>query len=450
MSLSKQQKERDKAVRHLFDFIDKSETWAPRISNLIEMYMEPVVAYFDGDEQSTQIRMEQSPFGPMIYGFFMELMAVTAWDNESTTPIDDYLKQRGWREGQHGRRYLRALLDSDMHFLEATDVEPGSWVEVRPYGSNEPSQRIIERSGSENMHRYDALLARLVPFGKSHRFGSVLPLTHHGAQHLKENLDNVESDLKELYEEAVAEDGPEGLVENFADSIDHERQRRLEETGFMTFAIDALHGPSQAPPQMLNTDNERLVITKTRLPIVGDVQKIRTALDDQKELIADNDAHWSWLKSDGSDTLLGSIKIQGKYLELETNSVERSERGVAFLQTCLDENLIGKPMSLHEDFEHILSSPQASSPSPNSIDIAQHPELQSMIDDMLQKQYLMALDDPIPMLDDESPRSCAADPDKRHKAIDWVKYLENQESKNSAQSHDFTWMWKELGLLEYR
>ena len=450
MSVSKQQKERDKAVRHLFEFIEKSETWGPRISDLMAIYMRPVVAYFDEDERSVQLRMEQSPFGPMIYGFIMEMMAVTSWDGESATPIEAYLKQRGWREGRHGRRYLRALLESDMHFLEVTAVEPGRWAEVRPYGSNGPSERIIERGGSENMHPYDALVARLVPLGKAHRFGSVLPLTHHGAQHLKDSLDNVESDLKELYEEAVAEDGPEGLVENFVDGVDEERRLRTEETGFMNFAIDALRGPTQTPPQMFNTDNERMVITKTRLPIVGDVQEIRTALDDQDELFADNDAHWSWLKSDGSNTLLGSIKIQDKYLEFESNSVERSERGVAMLQTCLDEDLVGAPMSVHENFQDTLSAPQAPSRSSNSIDIAQHPELQSMVQDMLKKQYLTALDEPIPMLDNESPRVCAADPDKRHKAIDWVKYLENQESKSPASSHDFTWMWKELRLVEYR
>lgn len=59
--------------------------------------MRPVVGYFDEDESRMQLRMEQSPFGPMIYGFIMEMMAVTSWDDESATPIEAYLKQRGWR-----------------------------------------------------------------------------------------------------------------------------------------------------------------------------------------------------------------------------------------------------------------------------------------------------------------------------------------------------------------
>ena len=54
------------------------------------------------------------------------------------------------------------------------------------------------------------------------------------------------------------------------------------------------------------------------------------------------------------------------------------------------------------------------------------------------------------MMDNESPRSCAASSDKRHKAIDWVKYLENQESKSPNPSQDFSWMWEELGLTDYR
>ncbi len=64
--------------------------------------------------------------------------------------------------------------------------------------------------------------------------------------------------------------------------------------------------------------------------------------------------------------------------------------------------------------------------------------------------YLKTLDEAIPMLDNESPRACAADPDKQHKVIDWLKYLENTESKSPSPTQDFTWMWEELGLSSHR
>jgi len=312
MSVTKQQKERDKAIRHLFDYINSSDIWGPRIEQMTDHFMRPVVEYFDEPESHVKLKLEHSPYGSMVYGYLMEMMAVTSWDAEQVTPVDEYLKQRGWREGPHGRRYLIALNESELQFLEVTAVESGRWVEVRPYGTDAQPERIVERSGSENLHIHDAIVARLVKLGKSHRFGSILPLSFQSAHHLKEGLDAVSNDLKALYEEAVAEDGHEGLVENFSDDVPEERRLRIEETGFMCFAIDALATSNSGAPQLNNTDNERIVITKTRFPILGDMETIGAILNDQDDLIDDDETRWSWLKSDGSNTVLG---VYGHFMQ---------------------------------------------------------------------------------------------------------------------------------------
>lgn len=51
-------------------------------------------------------------------------------------------------------------------------LEYARWVEVRPYGTDAQPERIVERSGSENLYIHDAIVACLVKLGKSHRFGS--------------------------------------------------------------------------------------------------------------------------------------------------------------------------------------------------------------------------------------------------------------------------------------
>lgn len=53
------------------------------------------------------------------------------------------------------------------------------------------------------------------------------------------------------------------------------------------------------------------------------------------------------------------------------------------------------------------------------------------------------------MLDGNTPRSCAADPAKHDKVIAWMKFLENSDSKSPNPSHEFEWMWRELGLQKY-
>lgn len=450
MSASKQQKERDKAVSHLFDFIEKSTEWSPLFEDLTRQMMWPVANHVGQDVELVTNRLFDGHYGGMAYGFLMDLMAVTTWNNSAVTPIDAFLKNRGWREGSHGRHYLRSLNEADHTFMEVTNVEPGRWVELRSHGTTETPIRIIERSASESLHRYDAIIARVVSLGKSFRFSTVLPLSAAGTEYLTEQLNAVPEDLSEWYREAVDEDGPDGLVENFADDIPGERQRRLTEYGFMCWATDVLDPPSMATPQLHNTDDERIVMTKFRFPVTGDTVRIRESLMACTALNDEGDDHWSWLKSDSSNTVLGRIKIDNNQLIFDTNSVERGERGVAFVQSLLGDALVGQPIGLHENIEDLVSSAPAEPPSSSSIDLQQQSEVQAMLQEVMKGHYRKTLDEPIPMLDNESPRACAANPDKHQKVVGWLKYLENTESKSSNPAQDFSWMWDELGLTHYR
>lgn len=451
MSANKQQKERDKAIMHLFDFIDQSEHWSPRFDELTRQLMLPVAHHFDTDVDTLIDRLLDGPHGGMAFGFLMDQMAVTTWNNEEGTPIDAFLKQRGWREGTHGRQYLRALNEADHAFLEVTDVEPGRWVELRPVGSTDKPVRVKERSASQSLHRYDVIVARLVYLGKTTRFSAILPLSPEGAEYLSEQLDAVPGDLAQWYQEAVEEDGPEGLVEHFADEIPDERQRRLSEFGFMCWAIEALDPPLAIAPQMHNTDHERIVMTQYRFPITGHPDTIRQTLTDHPDLIDDSENAWSWLKSDGSNTVLGRLELNPPNLIFHTNSVERGERGVAFIRSLLGDDQLGPPLGVHENLEDLMaSSPPTPSSSMSSDELQQLPEVQALLQETMKNHYRKTLDEAIPMLGNESPRACAADPTKRSKVVNWLKYLENTEAKSPNPSQDFGWLWEELDLSDYR
>jgi len=182
---------------------------------------------------------------------------------------------------------------------------------------------------------------------------------------------------------------------------------------------------------------------------VDDVKQVGEILNSIEDLIDDSETRWSWLKSDGSNKVMGTAEIGVDALVFETNSVERSEKGIAFLQSFLSTDLIGAPISVHDNIEHTVAS-ALSTPPADAIDLSQHPELLGKMQDMMKGHYLKTLDEAIPMLDNESPRACAADPDKHHKVVAWLKYLENTESKTPNPVQDFSWMWEELGLIDYR
>ncbi len=60
----------------------------------------------------------------------------------------------------------------------------------------------------------------------------------------------------------------------------------------------------------------------------------------------------------------------------------------------------------------------------------------------------------IPALGDRTPRQARRTKAGRQQLIEWLKYLENGETRRAAQKdekpYDFTWMWQELGLAEER
>jgi hypothetical protein len=328
-------------------------------------------------------------------------------------------------------------------------VEPGQWVEVRPQGSQLQPLRIIEQSASQALHRYDAIVARLVTLGKNKRFGGMLPLTPYSNSYLREQIDSVPDDLKLLYEEAVSEDGSDGLVENFADEIPSWCQDRIIEDGFMCWAIDVMDPPSNIAPQLHNTDDEPIVPTKFRFPIIGNPQTIAEWLTAHPDMIDDSDMNWSWINSDGSNTVLGRLMLSEDSLELETNSVERGTRGVALVEALQDDQSLGTPIGVHESIDGLIAD-MSSAPLPGSFDAANAPpEMQAMLQEVLQGRYRKTLDEAIPMLDGDSPRECAADPAKHDKVIAWLKFLENSDSKSPRPSQDFEWIWHELGLQEY-
>lgn len=451
MSSSKKRKEIDKAIRHLMDYIEKSDDWGPLFKQLMIHFCTPVASQLDRVIDTVIHELITGPYGNMAYGFLFEEMATTTWDNEGITPIDTFLKTRGWREGPAGRRYLRAMLDADLQFLEITRVDAGQWIEVRPFGTNSPPMRVVEHAASQSLHPWDTLLARVYKDGKSHRFtGALLPLDADASAYVQERLAAIPADLAGWYQELV-DDGEdvEGIPVNFANEIPLERMTRLAESAFMCFAINALDPSEPVLPELFNTDNERVVMTRFRFPIHATASTLVDTLSAHPELVRDSDETLSWLKSDASKTVLGTIQMQTGALIFQTNSVERGEAGVHMIQSLLGE-LVGPAMGVHENLADLMDlMPPDEAMDPDSL-LQSSPEVRALLQSHLTEHYRRTLDEPIPMLDNESPRACAADPTKHKAVVDWLKFLENSSAKAPGASYDTGWMWTELGLEGYK
>jgi len=329
--------------------------------------------------------------------------------------VNDYLKTRGWREGTHGRQYLRALADSEVKFWEVTDVEAGAWVDVRPHGTEKKPVRVIEKTASQSISKWTALAARVLPMGSKRSFsGALIPLTPETALHVQSVIEKEVADMELAFEEEKKSAETKGTEEEYDFEHDEEFQAMFPQTFF---------------------------------PKITKLSFIRDQLNNHPAIVNEEKDTWVWLKDENSKTVFGRLKLEKKQLHFETNSVERGELGLTQLQSLLGDALQKEPIVVYENPERMASGePMTQGFDP---ELQNDPEVQEFIQQHLMQHYRKTLDESIPMLDNESPRACAADPDKQHKVINWLKTIANTDKSTPGAPQDFDWMWHELGLQEH-
>jgi hypothetical protein len=81
-------------------------------------------------------------------------------------------------------------------------------------------------------------------------------------------------------------------------------------------------------------------------------------------------------------------------------------------------------------------------------------EATRMKKDFFDRHYRRVMEEPLPAIGNISPREAVASAEGRERVIGWLKYLENWEDRRARDEgtlpYDFTWMWRELGVLDSR
>jgi hypothetical protein len=140
---------------------------------------------------------------------------------------------------------------------------------------------------------------------------------------------------------------------------------------------------------------------------------------------------------------------------VEVNSPSRAELIQALLAAPL-AGLVAAPRIEQRTQEQMLAR-QDKRPGAARASGLSAEEERSIIHQTMDDRYREALDKPIPMLGDVSPRQAARSPAGRQKVVDWLKYIENRTHTASRRDdgdpmaeYDFGWMWQELGVADRR
>ncbi|MHA1560397.1 MAG: hypothetical protein ACTSWI_06985 [Alphaproteobacteria bacterium] len=395
--------------------------------------------------------------------------------------VDDYLKRRGWKETTPNREYMSGLKDTLMSLYEVSDIQPGRSFLARDLIRGGEPVRVSERTATKTLKRWDRLAMRIVDV-RGTRFigGGLLPFEHELSERLIAAISCIENQLSTDTPEIIDElsldrTDPEldrlmGMATNKADPL--QDLAPAFSSYFLSDLLERMESP--AVPQMTNSDGDEIEFMRLvyRLSESVTPEQVRGALDRAPNLDAASETFWNWLEpntarkmtrnasrslkfvtttGEGS-TVLGTIELKSRTIELCVNSEIRADRGRKMLETLLD-GLAGAPLVERQTLEQALSEDREQESGSSS------PELPSdvrreIIHDTMDRHYRTQLDEPVPALGNISPRRAARSKKGRGKLLAWLKLLENQTATHDADdplaSYDFTWIWQELGVSHLR
>lgn len=450
MNQRKQRKEIDKAIANLTKYSEQA-LWPERKEQFfIEMLINAANRVDVPINEFGQV-LEDSGYMGMLLNYLFELFATSYWDDDEFCMIEEYIKLRGWREAPYAKRYLNALAKSEVKLWEIITVNPGHWVEIRPAGSSSKAIRVYECSGSQNLKRWDCIAARMILLDGKYSFGGgILPFSPDQAQRFPALLESACQSVIDTLNEVRTENAQcQWSDEDIEEIARAETNKQLPDLLFSFWACQTYLAVTNMPT-LLNRDGHRLHWSKIKFPLnISDIEEIGRRLHAASQLDFNNDSkEWFWINCDKGAiestgaTVLGRLSITDQHLVATVNSIERAEEIKRFLSSLLSE-LIGTPLSVHESFESMMVEDYSTKglPPVETIDV---PEL---ITASLDQHYQKILHEPIPALNNRTPKDCSKEKDQHANLIQWLKGLENNTAAFPHMSHyDFKWMWEELGL----
>lgn len=462
--------ETDKAIRNIMNWADRPE-WIGQQKEVFEAHLTPVCENLGYGQEELARVLDEHGYSGMLFGMMFEDFLSSRFSPDDKNIIDDYLQRRSWRESVGGRHYLQQLRDSILSFYEVVDVSTGQYCDLRDLVRGGSILRVYEHSGTQNMFKWDHIAARVLKLDGKYVFsGGLLPFPQEAARSLLRVLDNARQSFNKEPALAAVD---KTLLPDVIDAQLLKDACPAFTSIWLVHTLEKLHAPL---PKMVNRDGEALAFTNTRFPFLEEHREdIAQRLDSAREWERDHpDEHrWLWFPEpnainnnpghgiavetfqDGRRPISGTLELTSGALNLTTNSMERVQRSKNVLETLL-HGFIGPALTKIQTPEQMMAEHESSPPgdgnreTEDSID----PEIVSeIIQSHLDQHYRQCLDEPIPALDNKTPRQCARSKTGRKKVIDWLKHLENNELRRATSQgqipYDSRWMWKELELTRY-
>ncbi|KHA62684.1 hypothetical protein [Sphingomonas sp. Ant20] len=397
-----------------------------------------------------------------LWGCAFEDLLTQELEPEGLNLVDEYLKRRGWNEKAPNKAYMRALRDTVMSLYEVSEVVPGQSMTLRDLLRDIAPVTVREHSATQTLVSWDKIAARVIEVNGRHGIsGALLPFSPDGAGRVIEAFSQLE------------DDGPG------TDRLSPpEREGLLKASGPIftnIWLLDCLgKAMSGSVPEMVNADGDDLVFHRIVFPLAKGVigKSVVRRLNAAQWLEPASDTFWNWLApvtknrkprttkggqafvttmEDGTP-VFANVELVGRKLIVEVNSAARAEQAITHMREWLGD-CVSTPMTEIRTMAQFMADDAAGAPQEEPLDIPSD-ERERIVHEMLTREYTKTLDEAVPALGNKTPRALARTKAGRAKVADWLKYIENGAAKSGTgepmATYDFTWMWQELGLIDFR
>jgi hypothetical protein len=353
------------------------------------------------------------------------------WDLEiedGVTVSDLFLEQRGRSIDSAERAFVERMRECHLRLYQIEAVDAGRGVTLRDLWTKR-TLFVHERLGSDQLVRWDVVAARVI----AHLDDAPV---FEGGLYLYPASDK--TDLLRIlkrYHRAYVKRFPESTLNDF-----------FKRHGFIFNHLWLDRVVARPMPKMVTAEGDEMMFTRSVFD-VADPQALRAALEAREDVDATEDGALIWLEeTEDLRRMLGTFRLDGTRLTLETTSRPRAERG----RTWLEAAAPGLTSYRATELETVAQAIAKAGEHPTEPNDEIPADVRASIErEMMDRHYRKWLDEPIPALKGSTPRQAAASRRLKPLLVDLLRELTNRyehSSRRGEPGYDPVWLWSELGV----
>jgi hypothetical protein len=362
-------------------------------------------------------------------GNFMAYLSYGYRDKKGDRMVDIFLRERGATLPPDAGRALDALRGAWFSLFEVQDIRLDEGIAYLDLVSG-ARLFVKERIATHHLHRLDLTLGWLVELEGNHLLTTACNVPR---AHREEVLEAIRRSL--------------GRLRTTRAGVEDRALMRLTAPAAHRALRRAVEDWQQHPPKLVTTDGEDLVICQAIFDVV-DAAAVHKRLLMHPD-IEEADDRLVWV--DRADwhvpgpLHLGTLRLAGQRLVLETHSRERVERGKAMLCEHLGD-LVRHRLDALKDMEVAMAEAAAAGPRRSAV----APEEEAVIVRRVMEQWLVHwIDTELPALGGRTPREAVRSKPGRKKVAAMLKDQEHAtRGMPGGDLVDFSPIYQELGLPE--